>query len=309
MCHQFNGIHISNTLNKCKSSFNSRLNNHRKDFDNLKAVSACNHFQILDQNFIKHFKFTPQPWNLTSAFGSVLVNANSWFVVLFVDTWFDMLCLFLLVCQSRESVISNQMFCNNCCSLFTSFWLLFIHIAQKFLLSFNTKFQAFSLKRHRYADSSQTKVCIILNLKHFVSFIVVGILSFYLDRKGPLPATTKRHGVEFWSKPHYVYKQSCCLRDMNDRRSRPPIRNHVSFIGVTQPCVILGPGPENSAYTRRFLYDCVIMSSFPKDENCCCWCEINIYIKINIYVGKTVIFLPFYSQQWYAVAPFYWTIL
>ena len=218
MCHQFNGIHISNTLNKCKSSFNSRLNNHRKDFDNLKAVSACNHFQILDQNFIKHFKFTPQPWNLTLSFGSVLVNANSWFVVLFVDTWFDMLCLFLLVCQSRESVISNQMFCNNCCSLFTSFWLLFIHIAQKFLLSFNTKLQAFSLKRHRYADSSQTKVCIILNLKHFVSFIVVGILSFYLDRKGPLPATTKRHGVEFWSKPHYVYKQSCCLRDMNDKK-------------------------------------------------------------------------------------------
>ena len=127
-----NASHISNTLNKCKSSFNSRLNNHRKDFDNLKAVSACNHFQILDQNFIKHFKFTPQPWNLTLAFGSILVNANSWFVVLFVDTWFDMLCLFLLVCQSRESVISNQMFCNNCCSLFTSFWLLFIHIAQKF---------------------------------------------------------------------------------------------------------------------------------------------------------------------------------
>ena len=127
-----NASHISNTLNKCKSSFNSRLNNHRKDFDNLKAVSACNHFQILDQNFIKHFKFTPQPWNLTLSFGSVLVNANSWFVVLFVDTWFDMLCLFLLVCQSRESVISNQMFCNNCCSLFTSFWFLFIHIAQKF---------------------------------------------------------------------------------------------------------------------------------------------------------------------------------
>ena len=38
------------------------------------------------------------------------------------------LCIFSLVCQCRGSIIFNQMFCNNYCSLFISFSSLFIHI-------------------------------------------------------------------------------------------------------------------------------------------------------------------------------------
>ena len=42
----------------------------------------------------------------------------------------------------------------------------------------------------------------------------------------------------------------------------------------------------------------VIIRFCAKDENCCCWCEINIYI-VQIVISV-------YSQQWHA--PFYWTI-
>ena len=45
-------------VGKSKNPFNLRLNNHRKDVNNPKAVPARNHFKIHDHNFIKHAKFT-----------------------------------------------------------------------------------------------------------------------------------------------------------------------------------------------------------------------------------------------------------
>ena len=38
--------------------FNLRLNNHKKDVNNSKAILACNHFKIHSHNFMKHAKFT-----------------------------------------------------------------------------------------------------------------------------------------------------------------------------------------------------------------------------------------------------------
>ena len=35
-----------------------RINNHRKDVNNLKAIRASNHFKIHGHNFMKHAKFT-----------------------------------------------------------------------------------------------------------------------------------------------------------------------------------------------------------------------------------------------------------
>ena len=46
-------------VGKSKTPFNLRLNNHRKDVNKLKAISACNHFKIHGHNFMKHTKFTP----------------------------------------------------------------------------------------------------------------------------------------------------------------------------------------------------------------------------------------------------------
>ena len=43
---------------KSEIPFNLRLNNHRKDLNNPKAIPACNHFKILDHNFTKHATFT-----------------------------------------------------------------------------------------------------------------------------------------------------------------------------------------------------------------------------------------------------------
>ena len=43
---------------KSETPFNLRLNNHRKDVNNLTAIPACNHFKIDGHNFIKHTKFT-----------------------------------------------------------------------------------------------------------------------------------------------------------------------------------------------------------------------------------------------------------
>ena len=43
---------------KSETPFNTRLNNHRKDVSNPKAIPACNHFKIHSHNFMKHAKFT-----------------------------------------------------------------------------------------------------------------------------------------------------------------------------------------------------------------------------------------------------------
>ena len=43
---------------KSETPFNLRLNNHRKDVYNTKAIPACNHFKIHGHNFMKHVKFT-----------------------------------------------------------------------------------------------------------------------------------------------------------------------------------------------------------------------------------------------------------
>ena len=45
-------------VGKSETPFNSRLNNHRKDVNNPKAIPTCNHFKIHDHNFMKHAKFT-----------------------------------------------------------------------------------------------------------------------------------------------------------------------------------------------------------------------------------------------------------
>ena len=37
--------------------FNLRLNSHRKDVNNPKAIPACHHFKIHGHNFMKHAKF------------------------------------------------------------------------------------------------------------------------------------------------------------------------------------------------------------------------------------------------------------
>ena len=43
-------------IGKSRTPYNLRLNNHRKDVNNLKPIPACNHFKI--HNFMKHVKFT-----------------------------------------------------------------------------------------------------------------------------------------------------------------------------------------------------------------------------------------------------------
>ena len=43
---------------KSEIAFNLRLNNYRKDVNNLKAIPACNCFKIHGHNFMKHGKFT-----------------------------------------------------------------------------------------------------------------------------------------------------------------------------------------------------------------------------------------------------------
>ena len=44
-------------VGKSETPFNLRLNNHRKDVNNPKAIPACNHFKIHGHNFMKHAKF------------------------------------------------------------------------------------------------------------------------------------------------------------------------------------------------------------------------------------------------------------
>ena len=45
-------------VGKSETRFNLRLNNHRKDVYNLKAIPACNQFKIHGHNLMKHAKFT-----------------------------------------------------------------------------------------------------------------------------------------------------------------------------------------------------------------------------------------------------------
>ena len=45
-------------VGKSENPFNLRLNNHREDVNNLKAIPACNHFKIHGHKFMKHAKFT-----------------------------------------------------------------------------------------------------------------------------------------------------------------------------------------------------------------------------------------------------------
>ena len=45
-------------VRKSETSFNLRLNNHKKHVNNPKAIPACNHFNIKGDNFMKHAKFT-----------------------------------------------------------------------------------------------------------------------------------------------------------------------------------------------------------------------------------------------------------
>ena len=45
-------------VEKSKTSFNLRLNNHSKDFNDPKAIPGCNHFKIHGHNFMKDAKFT-----------------------------------------------------------------------------------------------------------------------------------------------------------------------------------------------------------------------------------------------------------
>ena len=41
-------------VRKSKTLFNLRLNSHRKDVYNPKAIPACNHFKIHGHNLMKH---------------------------------------------------------------------------------------------------------------------------------------------------------------------------------------------------------------------------------------------------------------
>ena len=45
-------------VGKSETPFNLRLNNHRKDVYNPRAIPACNHFKIHGHNFMKHAEFT-----------------------------------------------------------------------------------------------------------------------------------------------------------------------------------------------------------------------------------------------------------
>ena len=45
-------------VGKSETPFNLRLNNHRKDVYNPKAILMWNHFKMHGHNFMKHAKFT-----------------------------------------------------------------------------------------------------------------------------------------------------------------------------------------------------------------------------------------------------------
>ena len=45
-------------VRKAGTPFNLRLNNYRRDVNNLKAIPTCHHFTKYSHNFLKHAKFT-----------------------------------------------------------------------------------------------------------------------------------------------------------------------------------------------------------------------------------------------------------
>ena len=45
-------------VGKSDTPFNLKPNNHRKDVNNPKAITACNHFKMHGDKFMKHAKFT-----------------------------------------------------------------------------------------------------------------------------------------------------------------------------------------------------------------------------------------------------------
>ena len=51
-------MHIISYVGKSETSLNLELNNHRNDFNNTKAIPACNYFKIHGHNSMKHAKFT-----------------------------------------------------------------------------------------------------------------------------------------------------------------------------------------------------------------------------------------------------------
>ena len=56
-------------VGKAETSFNIRLNNHRKDVKKVDAILACKHFQQESHNFKKYAKLTNID-QLTKAFKS-----------------------------------------------------------------------------------------------------------------------------------------------------------------------------------------------------------------------------------------------
>ena len=71
---------------------------------------------------------------------------------------------------------------------------------------------------------SATIYLILIHLEHFVSFVEVRIFGFYFEPKSPLTVIIKKsRGMEFWSKPHYVYFstwETKLPQDKKDRKSR-----------------------------------------------------------------------------------------
>ena len=129
---------------------------------------------------------------------------------------------------------------------------------------------------HTHADLSQRKVSIVLDLEHFVSFVVVGKFDFYFDTKCPSPGTIKK--VMGWCPDQNHIR----FAFQHGRRS---YHGTGQLTGVTHHCVI--PRTKNSGYTITFSYPwaMALMQLLAKDRfKYCC------RFKINIYSGKMVNF-------------------
>ena len=59
-CHLFNEWILCKIqyVEKSETNFNLRVNNHRKDVNNPKAIPACNQIKTHGHKFMKHAKFT-----------------------------------------------------------------------------------------------------------------------------------------------------------------------------------------------------------------------------------------------------------
>ena len=60
ICHLSYGMDIMQNPIRwiIRDLFNLRLNNDRKNINNLNAIPACNHFKTHGHSFMKHAKFT-----------------------------------------------------------------------------------------------------------------------------------------------------------------------------------------------------------------------------------------------------------